>query len=378
MKRILTIALVLITAACSEKQTVASNEKKGAASATVLELTNEQLANGQIETARVQLALINGTVSLNGVIDVPPQHMVSITCPMGGYVKSIDLLPGQEVAAGQALVTLEDPAYIQLQQDYLVTKSRLQFLLQENDRQRELAATEAASQKAYQQVQSELAAEQAKLQALEQKLALIGINARQLTATNISRTVVIRSPIHGFISKVPINRGRYVTATEVLAELIDPSDLHASLTIFEKDLPAVQIGQAVAVRTLNNPQVVFPAEVLLVSKNIDDSRSGMVHCHFRKRHKELAPGMAITAVVETGKQQLPAVPESALLLSKGKYYVFVAEAPNRFRLTEVQPGERENGLVGISSNNVDWLNKTVVTKGAFSLLGMLLKNEEAE
>ncbi len=378
MKRILAIALVLITTACGEKQTAANNETREAAATTVLELTKEQLANGQIETARVQSALINGTVSLNGVIDVPPQHMVSITCPMGGYVKSIDLLPGQEVAVGQALVTLEDPSYIQLQQDYLVTKSRLQFLLQENDRQRELAATEAASQKAYQQVQSELAAEQANLQAFEQKLALIGINARQLTAANISRTVIIRSPIHGFISKVPINRGRYVTATEVLAELMDPSDLHASLTIFEKDLPAVQIGQTVEVRTLNNPQVVFPAEVLLVSKNIDDSRSGMVHCHFRRRHKELAPGLAVTAVIETGKQQLPAVPESALLLSKGKYYVFVAEAQNRFRLTEVQPGEKENGLVGISSNNVDWLNKTVVTKGAFSMLGMLLKSEEAE
>lgn len=378
MKRILAIALVLILAACGEKQTAASNEKKEAAATTVLELTKEQLANGQIETGRVQQALINGTVSLNGVIDVPPQHMVSITCPMGGYVKNIDLLPGQEVAVGQALVTLEDPAYIQLQQDYLVTKSRLLFLQQENDRQRELAATEAASQKAYQQVQSELAAQQANLQAYEQKLALIGINARQLTADNISRTVIIRSPIHGFISKVPINRGRYVTATEVLAELIDPGDLHASLTIFEKDLPAVQIGQAVEVRTLNNPNVVFPARVLLVSKNIDESRSGMVHCHFMKMHKELAPGLAVTAVIETGKQQLPAVPESALLLSKGKYYVFVAESQNRFRLTEVQPGEKENGLVGISSNNADWLNKTVVTKGAFSMLGMLLKSEEAE
>ncbi|MCU0334623.1 MAG: efflux RND transporter periplasmic adaptor subunit [Chitinophagaceae bacterium] len=378
MKYIIGIAILLL-AACGDTATQAPEKKQAApANPVVVELSKEQMAAGQIATAKVETVLINGTVSLNGIIDVPPQHMVSITCPLGGYVRQIDLLPGQEVSKGQALVTLEDPAYIQLQQDYLVAKSKQQFLQQENERQRELAATEAASQKAYQQVQSELAVEQAMMQALEQKLALIGIHAQQLTAGNISRTIVIRSPIHGFISKVPINRGRYVTGTEVLAELIDPGDLHAALTVFEKDLNVVKAGQQVTVRPLNNPAQSYTAKVLLVSRNVDESKSGMVHCHFDKIPPALAPGFAVTASIATGRQQLPAVPESAILLSKGKSYVFVSEAPGRFRLTEVQPGERENGLVGITSNNIAWEGKEVVTKGAFSLLGMLLKSEEEE
>lgn len=376
MKYIISIALLLL-AGCAEQAAPAPEKKENVATnPVVVELSKEQISRGQIETVRVQTSLINGAVSLNGVIDVPPQHMVSITCPLGGYVRQIDLLPGQEVSKGQALVTLEDPAYIQLQQDYLVAKSKLQYLQQENDRQRELAATEAASQKAYQQVQSELAVEEATLQALDQKLALIGINARQLTSANISRTIVIRSPIHGFISKVPINRGRYVTATEILAELIDPGDLHAALTIFEKDLPVVKPGQQVIVKPLNDASQTYSAKVLLVSRNVDESKAGMVHCHFDKIPPALAPGFAVTATISTGRQRLPAVPESAILLSKGKYYVFVAEGTGRFRLTEVQPGERENGLVGITSNNIAWEGKEIVTKGAFSLLGMLLKSEE--
>ena len=72
----------------------------------------------------------------------------------------------------------------------------------------------------------------------------------------------------------------------------------------------------------------------------------------------------------------PAVPEAAILLSKGKHFVFVQTADKQFELVEITPGDKENGLVGVSSNNFDWTGKKVVSKGAFGLLGMILKSEE--
>lgn len=378
MKKILFYSILVVSTACGTKDAAKEEAKAPAAVSTTLQLTDAQIKNGGIEIVDVVSAHINQTVQLNGTIDVPPQNMVSITCPMGGYIKSIDLLPGQEINKGAMLITMEDPAYIQLQQDYLVGKSKMYFLEKELERQQQLAATEASSQKVYQQTKADFDAQKAMQEALKQKLALIGIDAAQLTTENMSRTIAVRSPIHGFISKVPVNKGRYVAPTEVLAELVDPGDIHASLTVFEKDLPLIQKDQEVAVRLVAHPEKAYPADVLLVSRTIDDTRSGMVHCHFHQYSRELVPGMAVTATIELGKQMQPAVPEAAILLSKGKHFVFVQTASKQFQLVEITPGDKENGLVGISSSNFDWAGKKVVAKGAFSLLGMILKSEEEE
>ncbi|MBK9288336.1 MAG: efflux RND transporter periplasmic adaptor subunit [Flavobacteriales bacterium] len=74
------------------------------------------------------------------------------------------------------------------------------------------------------------------LRSLGEQLRLIGIDPAGLNAESISRSAALRSPIHGWVSKVNVNIGRYVQPTDVLFELVDPKDIHLALTVFEKDL----------------------------------------------------------------------------------------------------------------------------------------------
>ncbi|HMP93723.1 MAG TPA: efflux RND transporter periplasmic adaptor subunit, partial [Phnomibacter sp.] len=329
---VLLCALVLFS--CGPKGNNTGQQVPAAAStegsdsnAVEITLTEEQWNNAGLQVSEVAPAFINETIRLNGQIDVPPQNMISISCPLGGYVKNIHLLPGEPVAKGQAIAVLEDPGYIQLQQDYLAGKARLQLLTLEYNRQKELAATEAASQKALQQAAAELQTTQISQKALQQKLALIGIDAGRLTAENLSRAITLRSPTRGFVSHVFTNIGKYVTPTDVLVDLVDPSDIHANLVVYEKDIARVQKGQKVEVRLVNQPDKAYLAEVLLVTKNVDETRAGQVHCHFEQYHPQLLPGMFIQADVELGTQQLPAVPAAAVVQHKGQQYVFVQTGP---------------------------------------------------
>jgi cobalt-zinc-cadmium efflux system membrane fusion protein len=82
---------------------------------------------------------------------------------------------------------------------------------------------------------------------------LIGVDPSTLTAETISRSVALRSPIHGWVAKVNVNIGRYVQPTDVLFELVDPKDIHLALTVFEKDLPNVHVGQEVHARPTAHP-----------------------------------------------------------------------------------------------------------------------------
>ncbi len=62
---------------------------------------------------------------------MPLQNMVSVSFPMGGYLKSTNLLPGMHVSKGQVIARIEDPGLVQLQQDYLVALSPVVVLEKE-------------------------------------------------------------------------------------------------------------------------------------------------------------------------------------------------------------------------------------------------------
>src|SRR4051794_4634365 len=144
--------------ACKENkpaQSVAAITKVEKTMSDWVELTPDQVKNAGIVTGTAEIREIHSSLKVNGVIDVPPQNVVSVSAPMGGYLKSMNLLPGMPVRKGSVLGLLEDQQYIQLQQDYLISKSKLEFLEADYNRQKGLNETQSVSNKVLHQVKSE-------------------------------------------------------------------------------------------------------------------------------------------------------------------------------------------------------------------------------
>ncbi len=121
-----------------------------------IELTPDQARGIGIETGTVSVRTLSGTIKVNGTLDVPPQQMLSISAPMGGFLRASDLLQGKHVTKGQVIATLEDPAYLQLQQDYLESVGQLDFLKAEFERQEELMKENINAKKTLRAGQSQL------------------------------------------------------------------------------------------------------------------------------------------------------------------------------------------------------------------------------
>ncbi len=320
--------------------------------------------------------VIGTVLPVQGSIDVPPQNLVSISAPMGGYVRTTELLPGMEVQRGQQLAVLEDASFIQVQQDYLVTKGRVALLTQDVQRQTALNATKTTSDKALQEVTTELDAERIEMHALGEKLRLIGLDPEVLTAENISRGAPLRSPIHGWVSQVHVNMGKYVSPTDVLFELVDPSDIHLALAVFEKDLALVHIGQRVFAHPTSQPGKKLEAEVLLVSRSLDNGHSATVHCHFKNMPKDLVPGMAMTAIIETASDSAWCVPEAALVRNGDQQVVFIDKGGDQYEMIPVNTGASEEGMVELRDAPEAVKNGKLVVKGAYALLSLKLSGEE--
>ncbi|MBC5862788.1 efflux RND transporter periplasmic adaptor subunit [Flavobacterium turcicum] len=336
-------------------------------------LTDAQIKNAGIELGRIQQKEISETLKLNGKIDVPPQNLVSISVPMGGYLKSTKLLEGMFVKKGQVLCVVEDQQYIQLQEDYLLAKSKIGYAKAEFERQKELNQSKASSDKVYQQAKMEYNSLSVMIQSYGEKLKFAGINPASTTAANISKSINIYSPISGYISKVNVNTGKYVTPSDVLFEIVNPSDIHLALTVFEKDINKLTIGQSLLAYTNTDPEKKYACKIILIGKDFSQNRSTEIHCHFSDYDKELLPGMYMNATVEIKSKMSNVLPADAVINYENKNYIFIANAGNQYQMKEISIGNTENGFTEIVSQDID--NQQIVTKGAYSIL-MKMKNVE--
>ncbi|HEY1019008.1 MAG TPA: efflux RND transporter periplasmic adaptor subunit [Sediminibacterium sp.] len=372
MKYLYIISLSVLLAACGSKK---QEEKVTPVPevANLVTLTAPQLASAKVVTEQVQEKSISTIIKVTGKIDVPPQNMITVSMPLGGFLRSTKLLPGMHISKGEVIGVMEDQLYIQLQQDYLTTRSKLVYLEAEYQRQKELNQSKATSDKIFQQTQMDYQTQKINLAALSEKLRLININPQNVTESNISKSVNIYSPISGFVSRVNVNIGKYVNPSDILFELVNPDDIHLNLQVFEKDLPKLAIGQKLVAYTNNDPNRKHPCEISIISHDLSAERTADVHCHFEDYDKTLFPGTYMNAEIKLKSLQVPALPEEAIVAYEGGNYVFVQKTANQFLMTAIETGTKENGFIEVI-NGGNIAGKAIVTKGAYTLL-MALKNK---
>lgn len=365
----------LLFVQCQKKEE-ATIENQQIVDENLVTLTDAQLRNAPVETTTLSDKSISTTLKLNGKVDVPPQNLVSVSTPMGGYLKSTSLIPGMQVRKGQVIAIIENPEFVQLQQDYLLAKSKYHFAKLDYDRQKKLNQSQASSDKVTQQAQSEMNSQQITMNALAQQLQIININPSSINSGNIRKSVSIFSSINGFVSKVNVNIGKFVTPSDILFELINPNDIQLNLKVYEKDLQLLKAGMRVEGFTNNHPDKKYTGRVMLTGKDVATNGVAEVFCRFDKYEASLLPGMYMNAIIETETDIVNALPEESIVDFEAQSYVFVEEKKQTYRLTLAKLGESENGFVKIL-NADDFKNKKIVTKNAYTLL-MKLKNTEEE
>lgn len=370
--------LIILTSmlfnACSSNQPTEEPTSVVTENSNLVELSDAQLKNANITVGKIASKNMASILKVNGIIDVPPQNMISISVPLGGFLKYTKLLPGMHLLKGESIATMEDQQYIQLQQEYLTTVSNLKFAESEYNRQKELNLSKASSNKALEQAEANFQSLKINAKSLSEKLKLIGINPENLSEKTISRSIDIHSPIDGYVSHVNVNIGKYVNPSDVLFELVNPTDIHLGLTIYEKDLDKIFIGQKLQAFTNHKPDLKYPCEIILIGKDLSEERSVEVHCHFEKYDKTLIPGMFMNAELEINNNNAKVLPDEAIVRFENVNYAFIATSKNTFKMIEVKLGSSEKGLTEVTMDD-SFYNKNFVLNGAYNLL-MQLKNKE--
>lgn len=353
----------------------------------IIEFTQAQFDQAGIKIGKVQKHNIGSELKVNGIIDVPPHGNISINLPYGGFLRSTKMLSGTIVKKGELLAIVENPDFIQFQQEYQEGLIQREFLKAEYDRQEGLFKKQVASGKKYQQAKSTYYSNEVRIKAMEEKLKLIGFDVNSIREGKTTARVSIYSPISGSVKEVYANVGKYIDPHDVIMDLTDTADLHAELSVYENDIPKVSNGQTIRFTVANSPEKVREAEVFLVGKSVREDRSVTVHGHLKSKEKDLLPGMYISANIITGSNMVWAVPEEAVVRFQGQHYIYAYigkelednETKYQFEMLEINRGMTQGGYVQVDYVKDDTKIDSVeiVLKGAFYILSKSKNSENA-
>lgn len=359
---------MLALVSCGKKaETEAKSETTQASAPNVVTLSPEQAKNAGIVVGSPEEKELSGTVQLQGEVTVPPQSLVNVTFPLGGYIKKTNVLPGMHVKKGQVLAVIEDMQYIQLQQDYLTAKELFNVAEMEYTRQKELNAKKASSDKLFEQISAERETQRIATTSLKQKLELLGVNVGRLTSANISKSISIVSPVSGLVSKANVNVGKYVAPTEMLFELTDLGDVMLTFNAFEKDVQYLKTGQILDVYSNDNPEKKYIAKIQFINHSLNTDRAAVITAKLDHYDAVFIPGLFINASIHIKNKKQLALPEAAIVDWQGKSYVFEDKGKGSYVMVAVKTGITQDGFKQFESNTITSDSKVVI-KNAYSLL----------
>jgi len=369
--------LVILLASCSK-----SSKTGEAATDTevipedIVEMRYDQVKLAKIATDSIEVRYLFNTIKVNGKVAVPPQNFATVSAPYGGFIRSTNFLPGDMVAKGQPLAVIENQEFVDIQQNYLESKNRLEYAEAEYKRHTDLFKEDVYSEMNLQQVTADYKSLKAQVSALEQKLALIGLDPSQVKEEKITRAVTIVSPISGFIKTVNINTGKSISSTDVLFEIVNTEKLFLELTLFEKDASKVSKGQKMKF-FINNETEQHDAEIYQTAIAVDADKTYKVYAAVQSGCKNVIPGMYVNAVIEISGKKVTALPSEAVVSFDDKDYIFVyfrdkeekGLAFTEYRMLEVGKGMSEGGYTEvILPPGFEAKGTKVVVKGAYNLL----------
>ncbi|MCA9574104.1 MAG: efflux RND transporter periplasmic adaptor subunit [Myxococcales bacterium] len=304
---------------------------------------------------------LNGDLQLLGRVETDERRLHAVTTWVAGRIDRLHVqVTGERVRRGQAIATLYSPEVYAAHQDLLAAQRVLTRLAN---------ATPPAR-----------TAAEAGLEATRERLRLLGITDATLVAlegtARPQRQVVIRSPFAGTVITRDATEGMTVGAGAPLYHVADLSRVWVQLDAYERDLPALAVGQEVSLQVAALPQARIVGSIAFIDPVVDARRRvARVRVEVENPDGQLRPGMFAEARVsaaqttETGEPDALLVPATAPLFTGRRSVVYVelddVNGVRTYRARVVRLGARRGDVYPVLAGLRE--GERVVVEGAFAL-----------
>jgi cobalt-zinc-cadmium efflux system membrane fusion protein len=317
------------------------------------------------------------TVPLPGEIVADPDRSARVASPIAGRLERVSFREGQAVTKDQLLAVVRVPDLGKLRSNLTATLARAKAARVNAERMANLAKQRLALEQAQLDAVAQAEALEVEAQAAAEQITALGLSAQGGGASQLS----LRAPLAGIVVARNAVVGQPLSADEVIADIVDLSEVWFLGRVFEKDLGRLRLNAAAEVQLNAYPSERFSGTIEYIGRQVDPvARTVTARIRLSNPGDLLRVGLFGTAQVSSGEgaQAAPTlvVPRSALTEVAGKPVVFVRRGPGDFELHELTLGEAAAGKVQIVAGLQE--GEEVVVQGVFTLKSAVLKATIAE
>lgn len=328
-----------------------------------------QLERANIRVMPVQKQWMGEKIRVNGLFDVPPQNRAQVSSMVEAFVQNTSLLVGDKVKKGQTLATLTHPDLITLQNDLVEKNQQLRYLESEYQRQLELDKSRINAKKNLVKAETGFKGMLAQVNALKEKIKMLGIDPRKVLSGKIFNQIELRSPLNGYLTHVHASIGAMVTPGQPVFEIVDLDHMHVELKIFEKDIHKIKVNEPFTFR-ITGDSIDYPGSIHLVGKQLGEDRTIDVHGHTQEKRPYFLPGMYVEASIYTHMDSVQALPETAFFEREGGLFVFIRKNDSSYQIKEVTTGKQTDAWIELKNNDLP-AEAEVVVEGVYYLSSLI-------
>ncbi len=345
--------------------------------------TADEVRHGGVRWQAVVQQSVSGSVELPGRLTANEDRARQLGAIAEGRVVSVHVSPGDRVARGARLVTMQSPAASMAFADKSKADAELRartaaaaYARTARDRAERLLALKAIPRQEYERA---IADDELARSALSQALAEVTRAASamaQLGVEGASGELVLRAPIDGIVTARTVVPGAVVMVGMPIVTIADPAQLWLTLSVPELEASGVHVGTALRFVAGATSRDTFTAVVQSVSGAFDsNTRALPVRAIVRNSRGQLRPEMfAKVWLVQRGMRGV-AVADSAVQRIGDSVSVFIARPDGNggatFSPKTVLVGATSNGIAvitrGLNAGDI------VVVAGAFTVKSKMLR-----
>jgi cobalt-zinc-cadmium efflux system membrane fusion protein len=363
-----TVALVLAGAVWLVRRGAAPEGVPADTAAGSFRPTAQQLKT--LSVATVATHRFASTEFTDGRIAVNANRSTPVYSPFSGRVVALTAAPGDSVAAGAVLASIEASEFVQAQTDLESATAQARLLRQSEARKHSLFEAQGASLQDWQQAQADLANAEAALQAARNRLRILGKSDGEIDALaghgHIDARVPLRAPLAGVVVDRQVGPGQYVQAgsSTPLFTIADVASVWLVGNVRESEAAHLHRGQPVEVQVPAWPQRVFRARLNYVAALVDPATHRLtVRAEIPNGDGALKPEMlASFRIVTSDAVDAPAVPEAAVVYEGDRAHVWIVGADGLIALRTIRTGRVSDGLVEVQDGIRP--GERVVTRGS--------------
>lgn len=317
------------------KELVQREEEKNKEPVTVeIPLDKQQLIG--VKTTLVQLLPVQKSIKTVGRIEVDEKAITSVNTKFEGWIEELYVnTTGLYVKKGDPLVEIYSPELYSTQVDFLNALKWKARLSEISDLDKML-----------------LKDAESILEATKKRLRLWDITDEQIKRIEESgiplKTLILYSPVSGYIMKKPAIKGMRVMPGDKLFEIADLSRVWVIADIYEYELPLIDVGQDAEITLSYLPGKVFKAKIEFVYPYLSgDTRTIKVRFTLPNKNGLLKPQMFTDVTIKRDLGKRLIIPEDAVLDTGLRQLVYVDKGDGYFEPRKVTLGLRADGIVEV-------------------------------